>query len=256
MAQSKHRDIFETLKADILGGKYEDGKPLPSAFALMKKFGVARGTVDRAMTELEHEGLVEKRKGSGTYPVKREPITFGVIVPEARTPFYTRVCEGIANFANNRGGGYYSLLWCASPRSGADQIRAFAQMCVESRVAGVFFQRTRDGRLTRELLALFRDSKIPVVLLGGEVPPTGFPCDSVGVNYLAHGRRTRVNLSSPTARHDFNLLSHGELFGDVAIRLMLQRLSYGPKHPPAEVYLDLPKPNQHNNKPTRKETKP
>ena len=24
--------------------------------------------------------------------------------------------------------------------------------------------------------------------------------------------------------------------------LMLQRLSYGPKHPPAEVYLDLPKP--------------
>ena len=103
MAQSKHRDIFDTLKADILGGKYEDGKPLPSASALMNKFGVARGTVDRAMTELEHEGLVEKRKGSGTYPVKREPITFGVIVPEARTPFYTRVCEGIANFANNRG---------------------------------------------------------------------------------------------------------------------------------------------------------
>ena len=115
-------------------------------------------------------------------------------------------------------------------------------MCVESRVAGVFFQRTRDGRLTRELLALFRDSKIPVVLLGGEVPPTGFPCDSVGVNYLAHGRRTRVNLSSPTARHDFNLLSHGELFGDVAVRLMLQRLSYTSKHPPAEVFLDLPKP--------------
>ena len=110
MAQSKHRDIFETLKADILGGKYEGGKPLPSAPALMKRFGVARGTVDRAMAELEHEGLVEKRKGSGTYPVKREPITFGVIVPEARTPFYTRVCEGIANFANNVGGGIFAVM--------------------------------------------------------------------------------------------------------------------------------------------------
>ena len=106
----------------------------------------------------------------------------------------------------------------------------------------MFFQSTRDGRLTRELLSLFRDAKIPVVLLGGEVPPVGCPCDSVGINYLAHGRRTRVNFSSPTARRDFNLLSHGELFGDVAVRLMLQRLSYGPKHPPAEVYLDLPKP--------------
>ena len=78
---------------------------MPSAFALMKKFGVARGTVDRAMTVLEHEGLIEERKGSGTYPVKREPITFGVIVPEAGRPFYSRVCTGIANFANNSGGG-------------------------------------------------------------------------------------------------------------------------------------------------------
>ena len=115
-------------------------------------------------------------------------------------------------------------------------------MCVEGHVAGVFFQTTRDGRLTRELLTLFRDAKIPVVLLGGEVPPAGLPCDSVGINYLAHGRRARVNFSSPTARRDFNLLSHGELFGDVAVRLMLLRLTYGPKHPPAEVYLDLPKP--------------
>ena len=110
-------------------------------------------------------------------------------------------------------------------------------------MAGVFFARVRDGRLNREVLSLFRAAKIPVVLLGGESPSLDLPCDLVGMNYLAHGRRTRVNLSSPTARHDFNLLSHGELFGDVAIRLMLQRLSYGPKHPPAEVYLDLPKPS-------------
>ena len=105
MSQNKHRDIFETLKRDILAGKYEAGKPLPSAPALMKKFGVARATVDRAMSALEHEGLVEKRKGSGTYPVKREPMTFGVIVPEAECPFYSRVCEGISKFANNSGGG-------------------------------------------------------------------------------------------------------------------------------------------------------
>ena len=106
LSQNKHRDIFETLKRDILDGKYEAGKPLPSAPALMRRLGVARATVDRAMSALEHEGLVEKRKGSGTYPVKREPITFGVIVPEAGRPFYARVCEGIANFANNAGGGY------------------------------------------------------------------------------------------------------------------------------------------------------
>ena len=115
-------------------------------------------------------------------------------------------------------------------------------MCAGSHVAGVFFARVRDGRLNREVLSLFRAAKIPVVLLGGESPSLDLPCDLVGMNYLAHGRRTRVNYSSPTARRDGNVLAHGELFGDVAVRLMLQRLSYTSKHPPAEVFLDLPKP--------------
>ena len=109
-------------------------------------------------------------------------------------------------------------------------------------MAGVFFARGRDGRLNREVLTLFRAAKIPMVLLGGESPSLDLPCDLVGMNNLAHGRRTRINFSSPTARRDFNLLSHGELFGDVAVRLMLQRFTYTSKHPPAEVFLDLPKP--------------
>ena len=105
LSQNKHRDIFETLKRDILDGKFEAGRPLPSAPALMKKFGVARATAVAALKSLEREGLAESRRGSGTYPVKREPITFGVIVPEADLPFYSRVCEGISKFANNAGGG-------------------------------------------------------------------------------------------------------------------------------------------------------
>ena len=121
-------------------------------------------------------------------------------------------------------------------------------MCVAEKVAGVFLERLKPT-LDRELLTLFRAAKIPVVLLGGEPPPAGFPCDLAGINYIAHGRRTHVDLSSSAAKRDDSLIAHGELFGDVAIRLMLQRLSYGPKHPPAEVYLDLPKP-----KPLKKET--
>ena len=141
-----------------------------------------------------------------------------------------------------RGGGNYSLLWANAPLKTAEQLRSFAKMCADSHVAGVFFARVRNGRLNREVLSLFRAAKIPVVLLGGESPSLDLPCDLVGMNYLAHGRRTRINFSSPTARSDGNVLAHGELFGDVAVRLMLQRLTYTSKHPPAEVFLDLPKP--------------
>ena len=105
MPQNKHRDIFDALKSEIANGKCDFSKPLPSVSLLMRKFGVARATAVAALKALEREGLAESRRGSGTYPVKREPITFGVIVPEAERPFYSRVCTGIANFANNSGGG-------------------------------------------------------------------------------------------------------------------------------------------------------
>ena len=51
-----------------------------------------------------------------------------------------------------------------------------------------------------------------------------------------------VSKPLPSAAYNAStLITHGELFGDVALRLMLQRLSYSSKHPPAEVYIDLPK---------------
>ena len=115
-------------------------------------------------------------------------------------------------------------------------------MCAGSHVAGVFFARVRNGRLNREVLSLFRAAKIPVVLLGGDSPSLDLPCDLVGMNYIANGKRTRIDLSSLKARIDGNVLAHGELFGDVAVRLMLQRLTYTSKHPPAEVFLVLPRP--------------
>jgi DNA-binding transcriptional regulator YhcF (GntR family) len=102
---SKAIDIIEALKSTILNGGFDVTKPLPSAAALMKKFGVARGTVDRAMRELEHAGPVQRRKGSGTYAIEKKPTVFGVIVPNADQPFFTRVCTGISNCAKIAGGG-------------------------------------------------------------------------------------------------------------------------------------------------------
>lgn len=140
-----------------------------------------------------------------------------------------------------RGGGKYSLLWCAQDKKASSgQILPFAELCVAEHVSGVFLERF-PRPLERKLLTLFRAAKIPIVLLGGEPSPVGFPCDLAGINYIEGARRRRVDFSSREARGDPNLLAHGELFGDVAVRLMFQRLSYSPKHPPAEVYIDLPK---------------
>ena len=64
-------------------------------------------------------------------------------------------------------------------------------------------------------------------------------CDILGVNTLANGRRTPILFTSPAAKRNSSLTAHGELLGDVALRLMLQRIAY-PEHPPCELYLDIP----------------
>ena len=242
MPHNKSREIFEVLKSDILAGRYGRGMPLPSSSALMRKFGIARATAVSVLKRLENDGLVVSRRGSGTYPVSQGPTMFGVIVPNAENPFLSRMCSGIANCASSVG-GKYSLLWATGALKTSAQILSFAGMCVDSKVAGVFFRRTKDAKLTREVMALFKAAKIPVVLLGGGLPPAGFAYDIVGINYIVRAGRKPVDIASAAVCRDVNLLNHGELFGDVALRLMLQRLQYGTKHPPAEVFLDLPKPS-------------
>ena len=63
----KYQQILENIKNDILSGRYQPGQKLPSEAALLKRFGASRITVGRALRELQQAGLVQRRKGSGTY---------------------------------------------------------------------------------------------------------------------------------------------------------------------------------------------
>ena len=62
-----YRDIAAELKRRIRTGIYKADQQLPSRMDLLKEFGVARSTLDRAMGELLTSGDITSRRGSGTY---------------------------------------------------------------------------------------------------------------------------------------------------------------------------------------------
>src|SRR5262245_3498734 len=146
----KHREVSRQLRADIAAGRYGPGARLPSEPQLVKQFGVSRPTIGRAMLDLQQEGLIERRAGSGTYVRASEPETaatatrqLGLLVPGlSTTEIFESTCGELASLARVR---EYNLLWGGStqPRQDTDASPEHAEeLCrhfIERKVSGVFF---------------------------------------------------------------------------------------------------------------------
>lgn len=65
--------VQEQLYQYILDKPYEIGEKIPNEFALGERFGVGRSTVREAVKLLVSRGILEVRRGSGTYVVSKTP---------------------------------------------------------------------------------------------------------------------------------------------------------------------------------------
>lgn len=61
------RQLADVLRDKIKTGELEPGRPIPSQRSLVQEYGLARGTVARAVTSLVEEGLVVIVPGKGAY---------------------------------------------------------------------------------------------------------------------------------------------------------------------------------------------
>lgn len=59
--------IARDLRRRIERGEQPAGQPLPTRAALMRRYGVARATIDRAIELLARDAVVEARQGAGTW---------------------------------------------------------------------------------------------------------------------------------------------------------------------------------------------
>lgn len=208
----KGRNIGEVLRAEIVSGKYDRTRRLPSDRMLMRRFSVARATVQAAMRELLDKKLVERRPGYGTFLADlaetKAAQKFAMIVPDAYYPFYGRICRGISEAAKRRG---WTILAAALGSGGMREraLRAveFSEVCIREKVSGVFFQPLqflRDGeKMNREILKLFKVAGIPVVLLDSDflAPPNRSEYDLVGVDNTGIGYALARHVIAAGAKH-------------------------------------------------------
>jgi DNA-binding LacI/PurR family transcriptional regulator len=177
--QPKYRIISESLTQAILSNEYPEGSRLPSENELVRRFGVSRMTIGKALKELEQINLIGRRAGSGTYVNRRAPNSngvFGLLIPElGRTEIFEPICQGMASLPKT---SRHSLLWGTSVGPDRPKEEAAEELCsqyIDEKVSGVFFAPLElvpdKDEVNRRIVTKLDQAGIPVILLDRDYLP-------------------------------------------------------------------------------------
>ncbi len=210
----KYRQIYDTLRRDVDAGRWKPGDRLPSEAELVRTFGASRITIGRAVRDLQRDGLVERRAGSGTYVRASRPeggLSFGLLIPDlGETEIFEPICQGMMASPAAR---QHALVWGSPTGAGGSKEELAWALCrqyLDRRVAGVFFAplELTPGKdaVNRRIAQAFDDAGIPVVLLDRTVLP-----------YPARGHHDLVGIDNRRA---------GYLVTEHLLRLGARRIAF------------------------------
>ncbi len=174
----RHRVIFDALRQQIAAGRFDAARRLPSEMELARRYGVSRPTAARALRDLQAQGVVERRVGSGTY-VRAAGTTatdrprLGLYAPGlGHTEILEPLCHEIVRQGLACG---VALQWPndESPHVTARQAEDACRRFIDRGVAGVFFAALEHvpqrELVNRRIVEVFDAAGVAVVLLDRDV---------------------------------------------------------------------------------------
>jgi GntR family transcriptional regulator len=76
-----YRQLVQQVRRDLMLGQLRPGDQLPTVSEVVRSLSVNPNTVVKAFGELEHQGLVVRRQGVGTFVASEPPMTSLVAAP-------------------------------------------------------------------------------------------------------------------------------------------------------------------------------
>lgn len=176
----KYRQVGRRIQEAIGTGRYKSGQRLPTEKDLIKQYACSRSTILRALLDLEYRGVIERRRGSGTYvKEKMHQKTLGLIAPRLRMeaaqtsifPFFERylaeqaqknklnlLCEYLDYFDNPK----------------EEDMMESVRRLISQEVEGVFLfpRETGEGKsdeVDQRTAKILSDAGIPIVLLDHDI---------------------------------------------------------------------------------------
>ncbi|MBB5335156.1 GntR family transcriptional regulator [Pectinatus brassicae] len=183
---SKYVELMNWLETQILDGTLESGDKIPSENELGEKFSISRQTVRQATSVLESRGLLERRRGSGTYvkyscTEQAMPIssakTIGVVTTYLNDYIFPDIIKGIDDALEKKKYFVQMSLTYNNMEKEANIINNLLSKNIE----GLIIEPAKTGlpNMNGAIYDRIKQLEIPCVFLNTGYPDLGIPCVSM-----------------------------------------------------------------------------
>lgn len=143
-----HRQLESSLRGLLRAGAYRQGEHLPPEQALASALGISRQTVRQALSTLDGEGLLRRRRGFGTQVMAETPM------PRIERPLSS----------------FYAFAWELQARGGVHRSRVLARAALGARGAVAERLRLSPGDPVERIVRLRSSENEPLVLETAYLP--------------------------------------------------------------------------------------
>ena len=192
--QKKYERIVSWVQTEIENGALSRGDKLPSENELMERFRVSRQTVRRAMEELTEKGVVEGRRGSGTYVTVNtrryaagKEIRIAVMLTYVDTYIFPSIIKGIESVLSSEG----CTLQIAMTDNAVEKERMLLKEFIHTQSVDGIIAETVKSALPNPNMELYREIEnmvIPVLFVNSDYKELDIPhisMDDRKAGYLA-----------------------------------------------------------------------
>ena len=142
----KYLQVADSLRREIVEGSFRDGDTLCTEEILRMRFQVSRQTIRQAIALLEDDGLVERRRGSGTYvrhgPRRRQGLPRICVLTGYITDYISpEIISGIERVISERG----AVMTLSATRNDPAVERALLERMMEGQIDGLIAEGCRTG---------------------------------------------------------------------------------------------------------------
>lgn len=180
-APSKLESIYATLEERIRNGLWAIGSQMPTEIELAAEFGCSRSTIGKAVAQLVHAGLVERRTKVGTRVLRDTPLVgrpeieldaFAFIYPSDQHDGIWRTLKGFQDAGRKAGRRIVMLPSGTDYQKEMELVGRLSEFDVKGAVVFPLLPTPEDVlKFSRALLA----SSLPVVLTEVSLPAIGRP---------------------------------------------------------------------------------